>query len=355
MEPQRSRKETDMTKEKFEPAKVIGTVDLKKDDKGSGPDENSIMKTQASEENNPMLSEAAANAASSPQNSPEPEKEIVPSAEQAEESMTDLLHRNAEQDRADIAAAATTAKLQADSSTLPANRPTVKEMVDEVKRIIVVFVAMGLEAIGAYLLANVFDGNFKKALSKDPYKGTSLNDLARHKEMPLSRQRLAECIRSAGVGAELESLGLHLDRLTFYHKVEISRIKSPELRVQVALETQEKELTVSEVREKVKKLTGKTISADKRMVKSLIRQLGDVARLTVDDDTLEFLVDKDRLKEALDRGETAQLLDSSEKFRKASAQSRAVLQQLETTLEDIVLERRQDEEETPGEAKNERG
>ena len=167
----------------------------------------------------------------------------------------------------------------------------------------------------------------------------------------MSRQRLAECIRSAGVGAELESLGLHLDWLTFFHKVEISKLKNPEIRVQLAMEAHEKELTVNEVRDRVKKLTGKTISSDKQMVKTLIRQLKDVARLTVDDDTREFLLDKDRLKEALDKGETAQLLDSSEKFRKASAESREVLQQLETTLEDIVLERRQDQEDGPDKAK----
>jgi hypothetical protein len=100
----------------------------------------------------------------------------------------------------------------------------------------------------------------------------------------------------------------------------------------------------------VKKLTGKHIPADKRLVKSLIRQLREVARLTADDDTREFLLDKNRLKEALDKGEIAQLLDSSEDFRKASAQSQDVLQQLESTLEEIVLERRQDGEEAPKKA-----
>lgn len=328
-----------MKESDFKPAKIIGKVDVKKDE--SRDRQSVTQKAENSEEGSSPTQNSAANSGSSPESPPK----------EPEESATDVLHRFGEQDKGNEAASDISANLPVEASTSPSVRPTVKEMVDVVKRLIVEFVGKGLEAIGSYLLTYVFDGNFKKALSKDPNKGTSLNDLARHKEMPLSRQRLGECIRSAGVGAELESLGHHLDRLTFYHKVEISRIKNPEARVQLALEGHEKELTVQEVRDKVKKLTGKTISADKRMVKTLIRQLKDVARLTADDDTREFLLDKDRLKEALDKGETAQLLDSSEMFRKASAESRQVLQQLETTLEDIVLERRQDHEDDPEKAK----
>jgi hypothetical protein len=352
-----------MTKEKFEPARIIGKVDTKKDDKGNSPDENSGIEPQPGRASQETGLEAAVtqdpakstieqplvgakgittNSDTPSQAPPNDLSETAPPADQAQKSATGLIDRYAEQDSTNPSVYL--------PEEVPAARPTVKEMVDQVKRFIAVYVAMGLDAIGAYLLTNVFDGNFKKALSKDPYKGTSLNDLAKHKEMPLSRQRLAECIRAAAVGAELESLGLHLTWLTFYHKVEISRIKNPEMRMQVAVEAHEKELTVNEVRDKVKKLTGKSISADKRMVKTLIRQLRDVARLTADDETREFLLDKDRLKEALDKGETAQLLDSSEEFRKASAESRDVLQQLETTLEDIVLERRQDGGEGPEKA-----
>ena len=101
-------------------------------------------------------------------------------------------------------------------------------MVAKVKTFLVTYVIMGLEAIGDYLLENVFDGNYKKALSKDPYKGTSLSDIADHKDMPLSRQRLGECIRVAAETQELKSFGLESDFLTYYHKLEISRVKSPE-------------------------------------------------------------------------------------------------------------------------------
>jgi hypothetical protein len=222
IEPIKTRTDTNMTKDNVEPAKIIGNVDLKKVERHDG---HAVMqKADINEEGAASTLNTASNIGSS--------SESLLKAQ--EESMTDMIQRFEEQDRNRNAGSDVSASLPVAASTPPSVRPTVKEMVDEVKKLIVEFVGKGLEAIGAYLLTNVFDGNFKKALSKDPYKGTSLNDLARHKEMPLSRQRLSECIRAAGVSAELNSLGLDLDSLTVYHKVELSRIKNPELRVQLA-------------------------------------------------------------------------------------------------------------------------
>ncbi|MBI5249607.1 MAG: ankyrin repeat domain-containing protein [Desulfomonile tiedjei] len=226
----------------------------------------------------------------------------------------------------------------------PKPKPTVSQMVATVKTFLVTYVIMGLEAIGDYLLENVFDGNYKKALSKDPYKGTSLSDIADHKDMPLSRQRLGECVRVAAETQELKSFGLESDFLTYYHKLEISRVKSPEERLKLAQEANGKALTVREVRDRVRKLTGKAVSADKRMAQAVIKQLGVFSQMTVDEETREFLKDKDRLKEALTTGETAKLLDHSEKFREAVGESEEILHRLEKTLVEIVVERRQEDE-----------
>ena len=222
----------------------------------------------------------------------------------------------------------------------PKQKPTVSQMVAKVKTFLVTYVIMGLEAIGAYLLENVFDGNYKKALSKDPYKGTSLTDLADHPDMPLSRQRLGECIRVAGVTQEFKAFGLNLDFLTYYHKLEVSKLKSSEERLKLAQEAQTKTLTVKEVRDRVRKLTGKATTADKRMAQAVIKQLGVFSQMSVDEDTQEFLKDKERLKAALSTGETAKLLDHSEKFREAVGESQEILHRLEKTLVEIVVERR---------------
>jgi len=267
--------------------------------------------------------------------------------ESSEEPITDMIIRFTVEDRAIAEQGQDTFSAENATPAEPKQKPTVSQMVAKVKLLLVTYVTLGLEAIGEYLLENVFDGNYKKALSKDPYKGTSLNDLVRHKEMPLSRQRIAECIRVAALTLELAALGLYLDFLTYFHKAEIARLRTQEARVELAKEVHEKALTVQEVRERVRKLTGKNISADKRMAHAVIKQLSVLAHLTVDEETREFLLDKERLRAALSTGETAKMLDNSEKFRDALGDSAELLHHLEKSLVEIVVERRQEDESVP--------
>jgi len=219
--------------------------------------------------------------------------------------------------------------------------PTVEEMVHYCAHVISTLLIKGLEAIGAYLLTHVFDGNYLKALSKDPYKGTSLNDLARHPDMPLSRQKLTECIRVAGVTQEFAASGVNSDLLTFYHKDAISKLRSQEARLKVARQVIAERLTVRETTDCVRQLMGRSTSQDKRMAQGLVKQMRNLAGMTVREDIRELLTDKERLKAALSTGETATLLDHSEQFRRRIGESQELLQSLEKTLVEIVVEARQ--------------
>jgi len=310
-----------MKKNDFEPAKIISRPDSKQDE-------------PANQEGSPNSTELE----------PVPRAQAeqpTQKSESTEESFSDIIVRFAEENKAAAEQGENIAGTGDPHPAVSKQKPTVSQMVERVQTILVTFVVKGLEAIGDYLLQNVFDGNFKKALSKDPYKGTSLNDLAKHKDMPLSRQRLAECIRAAAVTQELNTLGLELD---YYQRVEISKVRNQDARVKLAKEAHSKALTVQEVRDRARKLTGKTTSADKRMAHAVIKQLSVLAHLSVDEDTREFLMDKDRLRAALSTGETAKLLDNSEKFREAIGDSEELLHTLEKTLVEIVVERRQEDQ-----------
>jgi hypothetical protein len=269
-------------------------------------------------------------------------RDAEPTEEQPAQPLGELIRRSAAE--AKPGTEANNANLPAIKSGAdsPEARPTVNQMVIEIKGFISSYVGKGLGIIGAYLLTHVFEGNYKKALSKDPYKGTSLNDLARHKEMPLSRQRLGECIRAAAVSQELVASGINADDLSYYHKVEISKVRSPEARVNLAKKVIADSLTVRETSDRVRQLIGKPISQDKRLAQSLVKQMRRLSGITANEDIREFLSDKDRVKAALSTGEAATLLDHSEKFRGSIAESGEVLQQFEKTLVEMVVEARQD-------------
>ena len=111
-----------MTKEKYEPAKIIGKVDVKKDDKGHSPDDNEPAKSSIEE---PLdgTKEGTVNSAASSQTPSDGFQETIPPAGQEQESITDRLHRNAEQERADIAALENGAIPSERASTLPGSAP----------------------------------------------------------------------------------------------------------------------------------------------------------------------------------------------------------------------------------------
>ena len=203
-------------------------------------------------------------------------------------------------------------------------------------------VAGALDQVGTYLIQHEFGGDFKKALKNDPYKDTSLNELGNHKDQPLSRQKLAECVRGTAVGIEMGDLGMKRDSIDFYKRVEISRIRNRDDRVKLILMAEAQKLTVKEVREELKRLTRKVISTDRDLGEAVMKQLVG-GRLTADADTRDFLLDKDRLKAALSAGETAKLLGDSEKLREKSAEDQAFLRQFEKILEEIFVEKRRQE------------
>jgi hypothetical protein len=195
------------------------------------------------------------------------------------------------------------------------------------------------------LLVLFFDSDESKALSKNPFKVTSLNELARHRDMPFGRQRLGEIVKAAGVDMELRKRGLTLN-LTFYLLSEIARVKDPNLRVQIAEEASAKKLTLFEVKKKVDQLLGKRTSEDKRIGRAVLRKLSDLARLSTDEETQQFLINKSRLKAAFGTQETVKLLEHSRQFRKGLARSEKLLKSLESSLTDIVVENAKTDEES---------
>jgi len=321
-----------MKKESFYPAKIIGKFKPKQE-KDKPPDNDAGEKDTAQKTGGPDAAPLA-----------DPPADQAASSVRAENSpLMSIMSRFTGEGDAGPESPFTTIM----NGTLNSLRGrAIHDIAQDIKEVIVMSVSHALLIIGYYLLVLFFDSDENKALSKNPFKGTSLNELARHRDMPFGRQRLGECVRAAAVDMELRKRGRTLC-LTFYLLNEIARIKTPEVRVEIAEEAFAKKLTLSEVKKRVDQLLGKSSSEDKRLGRAVLRKLADLARLSTDEETQQFLMNKTRLKAAFGTQETVKLLEHSKQFRKGLAQSEKLLKTLESSLADIVVEKTKTDEENP--------
>lgn len=82
-------------------------------------------------------------------------------------------------------------------------KATVDKIAQDIQGIVITTIFHAYLLIGYYLLAVFFDCDESKAFSKNPYKETSLNDLAKRDDIPFTRQKLTDCIKAAAVDMEL--------------------------------------------------------------------------------------------------------------------------------------------------------
>ena len=163
-------------------------------------------------------------------------------------------------------------------------KSNVDRVARDIKGIVITTIFHAYLLIGYYLLAVFFDNDESLAFSKNPYKDTSLNDLAKRDDIPFTRQKLTDCIKAAAVDMELNKGGHHFDHLHYEHLLQIARLKKQEQRLEMAREANEKKLTSNELKKLIDNMLGKTPSQDKQIARALIRQLREFVRLASDED-----------------------------------------------------------------------
>ncbi len=219
-------------------------------------------------------------------------------------------------------------------------KSTVDRVAGDIKGIVITTICHAYLLIGYYLLAVFFDSDESLVFSKNPYKETSLNDLAKRDDIPFTRQKLTDCIKTAAVDMELNKGGHHFDHPNFEHLLQIARLKKREQRLEMARMAQENKLTSNELKKLIDNRLGKTPSHDKQIAWAVTRQLREFVRLASDEDVQAFLEDQER-SAALDHTEIAQLLDFSGKFRETAADTQEMLKQLEENLRKNFVEKQQ--------------
>jgi hypothetical protein len=214
------------------------------------------------------------------------------------------------------------------------NQP-LEQVIQNVRGFIHTGLSYVLLVMGYYFSAVYFDNDEKKMFRKSPYKETSINELAKRPEVPFNRQQLTDCLRAACVDMELRKNGHHLENLAFLHLAQLGRLKTQQERFSTALEADEKRWTLSDLENKINTLLGKTPSDDKRIVKSVIKPLKEMVRMSTGNEIEEFFLDKDRLKAALSPVEVAELLQKCSEFGNKVADSKRIIKILELTLAEI--------------------
>ena len=222
---------------------------------------------------------------------------------------------------------------------------TVEQVAKNIKGLIIATIFQAYLLIGYYLLAVYFDNDESLAFSKNPYKETSINDLAKRDDIPFSKQKLTDCIKAAAVDMELHKSEEmeEFDHLNFEHLLQLARIKKKEQRLGIARVANRNKFTSSELKKFIDSMLGKWTSQDKQIGRTLIRQLREFVRLASDEDVRAFIADKER-SAVLDHTETAQLLDFSGKFRQTVSESQEMLKQLEANLRENFQEKHQEKQ-----------
>jgi hypothetical protein len=224
---------------------------------------------------------------------------------------------------------------------------TVDQAAREIKGIIITTIFHAYLLIGYYLLAVYFDSDESLAFSRNPYKDTSINDLAKRDDIPFTRQKLTACIKAAAADLELRKRGHHHEHLHYEHLDQLARLKKQEQRLEMAQVANEQKLTSSELKKLIDNMLGKKPSQDKQIARALTRQLREFVRLTSDEDVQGFLEDKER-SAVLEPTEIAQLLEFSGKFREAMGDSEEMLKQLEDNLRKNFVEKQPKKDQNSG-------
>jgi hypothetical protein len=327
-----------MNKEKSEPAKIIGKVELKKDDAGKAPENDLEMEEKGTEGGDKVDS-------GTPEISATPGPEAGAQTKSNNESAEGFMAKFAGKSVGTVVAS-TPYEMFKNGVFNDVYRSTVEQVATNIRGIIIATIFQAYLIIGYYLVAVFFDNDETQAFSKNRYKETSINDLAKRDDIPFTRQKLTDCIKAAAVDMELHKHGDvvdQFDHVNYEHLLQLARLKKQEQRLAVARITNGNKLTPNELKKLIDNMLGKRASQDKQIGRTLIRQLREFVRLASDEDVRSFIADKER-SAVLDHTETAQLLDFSGKFRQTVSDSQEMLKQLEANLRENFQEKDQEKQ-----------
>jgi hypothetical protein len=201
-----------------------------------------------------------------------------------------------------------------------ADRDLVDRAISHIRDVLSGTVSKGMEEVGQYLLREFYDDDPELYYSASPNKHASLRLLVERCEsmdLPVGRTFLANALRMAAVSKGLPR-GASFIRLPPSHRVELLRVRSPEIVERLAAKAVGSNLSVQKLRALVRKQEDRGAAKAKRgrrRTPAVLKAIEMCLRALRDEDTGRLLFRRSDIDEMTDeqraRGQAA--LESLEK------------------------------------------
>lgn len=139
----------------------------------------------------------------------------------------------------------------------------VKNLVSEINKLAIETVERGMLAIGLLVLEKVFQGILEAALSRNPYKSKTLQQVCAHADLRVDRRRLGEWVRAAALSKDLMAKGVDCSNLNYSHFAALLKVDDDKKRQKLAADANKGPWTARKLIEEVGKLKVTTVTEEK--------------------------------------------------------------------------------------------
>jgi hypothetical protein len=210
----------------------------------------------------------------------------------------------------------------------------VQAVVNEINKMAAETVDKGKMKIGEYVLSVVFKDDLQAVSSQDPYKKTSLTEIAKHPDLLVDRRQLGTWARVAAFRRKLMQDGVDCTKLTYSHFAAIFRLKKDEKRIELAEKASRDDLSVRQLMDEIESCRRKIPAKGKHQ--ELLKKVEDPFKLMEDEVATELLSDPQKLAE-LTSGDRVDLIKAIDKAESRMDKSHSFLQQAKKAMLHIEL------------------
>lgn len=185
-----------------------------------------------------------------------------------------------------------------------------RAVVMEINRLVIKTIERGVMEIGEYVLDAVFKGSMDDALSRNPYKHQSLQEICDNPNLLVDRRRLGTWVRAAHLRKVLKANQVPCSSLSYSHFAALLRVTDEKKRQELAKQANTKHWSARKLIDEIGGDKQGKVANGK--AKELMKKVEHPLELLDDAETLRFLDSPEELAQQLestDRLQIAKIID----------------------------------------------